>query len=275
MRTPAINPRAAESIGGPPPASQAPPLGECPGAPPAAGPWKAGQVSDAGTPLGKGFTVGATVYVRQEGEGVWQILRLAGGGAARAVRRRVTQTQVMDFVRGLGDALPAGKQAQLAQAWERLEPKHAGFLPGTRIPRFYQGLPIQLRATAPAVLEKDWQADWDERAIYFERRVWVNPPRKVDPEQDEEDIRVTLEHESYERAQANRIADDLAPYADPATRARLAEENEGLAHARTIGMVDGYFGPDAEQDYYRGADKQFALRRGFKEAASWPDGAET
>lgn len=285
MRLPNVNTRAPEAVGGPAPAAEAPALATATQTPAPVGPWRAGKVSDAGTPLGVGFRVGATVYAQDEGAGVWRLLALGPGLGAQALgietrrpgatRRRITQTQLLDFVVELGEALPDGTQERLAAAWAALEPAHAGFHEGTQIPRFYRGLAVRFCAATPAVKEKDWQADWDavRPELYFEQRVWLNPPREPGPEQDAEDIRVTLEHEAEERAAALRIADELAPYAAPADRARLAVENEGLAHAQVIGPVDGFWGPDAEQRYYREADKPFMDRRGFeKETADWPDG---
>lgn len=227
------------------------------------GEWLIATVGDDGTPLGDAFPVGATVYVRQAvGDEYWLLLL-----GPKPARRFLTGTQVLDFTEGAYP--PADDQAGLTAAWEALDPPHAGFLE-EGVPRYHRYRRVVIVDSTPVVSQKDWEADWGPDVLELERKN-LHPPVPLPPADRQADIDDCLAHESNEAEQSyfgQGGACDRFPYASPADLDRVARELEGLMHARTIGIVEGFTGPGAELLYYL-AFKQLMIRKGFKEAAGW------
>lgn len=248
-----------------------------PGRPsPAYGPWRAAIITDVGRPFGRPFQLKARAFYREIlGADPWadpatHHVLLPGIGAP-AARRWVTQTQLDGATAAeAGNAVGEAEQARLSAEWDRLEPKPAGNHPGTRIPLRWRGMDTRLTATNPEVAGPGWQGDTVPGApgaqayvIVVEAAVWAMPPAKPPPEVDEAQIRDLLEHEAVEFEEKERIVDMRWPQISAADRARCFDELEGPAHVRTIGIVEGYYGPDAERRYLKQNDYRIMRERGF------------
>lgn len=287
MRMPKLNERGAAAAVPATPVGMAGALAASgvPGVPavPRFGPWKSAEVTDVGRPMGRQFSVGETVYYRETlgadpDAPIHLFLRGtraaggAAGGAAPGVRRWLTQTQLDgatdEHEADVGDAL----QGALNAEWQALEPPHAGFHPGTRIPLRYCGLDTRVLVTNPEVKGPGWQGDTVFAApaardrlpiLAAEMDVWVAPPQMPPAEEFERMMQDLLAHEAVEYEQKERLVDGRWPHISAADRARCFDEMEGPAHLYTIGAVEGYYGPDAERRYLVECDYAIMRRLGF------------
>lgn len=243
------------------------------------GEWLEATVSDDGTPLGDAFPVGSTVYIRQPDGKTFNVPDRAGNPqpqfeywmllpGPRPVRRFLTGDQVVNFTEG--NYPPAPNQGELTALWTSLDPPHAGFLE-EGVPRYSRYKKVVIADTTPIVTEKDWEADWDRGVIYLERRN-LHPPIPLSPEERQQDIDDCLAHESSEHDESYDGEDGACaryPNASPADLDRVAEELQGLMHARTIAKVEGFSGPGAEAMYWL-AFKQLMVKKGFAaDVAKW------
>lgn len=246
---------------------------------PAFGLWKSARVTDTERPMGRQFRVGERVYYRDgetifhEAQQIAAVHVLKPGLALNGrlgVRRWVEGSQLDgatdDHRPDVGDA----EQKRLTALWDALEPKHAGFHPGTRIPRRMMGYDVRLADRNPEVDPKGWQADTVFGAgappfeiVILERGFWVNAPKRPDPEQAAADIRETLAHEIEELEEKGELVDERWPNISDAARQVCLDEMEGIAHTITIGTVDGFYGPDANRRYLRESYYPMLRRWGF------------
>jgi hypothetical protein len=238
------------------------------------GQWKSARVTDVGRPLGRQFVVGERVYYRDGDEG-WKHLLKPGPG--RPVRRWMSETQLDDTTDTHAPDVEQRQQTRLTAQWDALEPKHAGFHPGTRIPRRYKGLDVLIVANNPEVRPAGWQADTVAKAgappymaMVFERDFWAPlgaKGRLPSMEQRERDIAESLEHELVELAEKGRRVDERYPCISDGDRARCLDEQEGPAHAYTVAAVDGFYGPGGEERYLRESYYPMLRRWGFGKEA--------
>jgi len=251
-----------EAIAQPVPQMPQAPLGE----------WKSARITDVGRPIGKQFMLRERVYYRDgdmvRGIAAVHLLVLrANGGTRRWLSRTQLRGATNDWTADVG----VKEQASLSNLWNSLDPKPAGFHPGTQIPLRYKSLDVRLVEKNPEVNGICWQGDTTpgpkgvppNMEILVERAVMVNPPVKPSAEQDQRDIADLLEHELVELVLKGQIVDERWPYISDADRQRCMDEMEGPGHVLTIGQVEEFYGEDAERRYLAENDYPFLRRRGF------------
>lgn len=232
--------------------------------------------------MGKPFSVGERVFYREtlgrDPDAPYHLLCPTGAGGAGGVRRWLTETQLDGATTDHAADVSEAQQAILSALWNRLEPEHAGYHPGTQIPLRYCGLDVQITESNPEVKGPGWQGDTvssktpvpPNMKLIVERAVWVNPPIPQPAEVDAAQILDLLRHESVELCCKGEIVDRRWPFISDAARAVCLDEMEGPAHLSTIGRVEGYCGADAERRYLRELDYPIMRQRGFgKLVDSW------
>lgn len=242
------------------------------------GPWQARVVTDTGRPIARPFEVGQRVYVRRrpgishEGldlpQGLYQLFR----PGADAQRREVSQTQLDNATRALEDAVPVGTQARLSKEWALLVPKGAGFHPGTGVPRRWYGFDVALPLGNPDVAGPGWQGDSVRKVgappfyqFILEPALVVSPPNRPSEEELARIVQDWLEHEQLEWIIKAALTDRENPMLSDLDRSRRMEELEGPAHALTVMLHDGFYGPDGERRYLVEKDYATVIRLGHPE----------
>ena len=248
------------------------------------GPWRVVTITDVGRPIGRPFQLGQSAYVRRRPGISYEGLELPQAlyhlylpgpvgpvtMVGSAQRREISQTQLDNATKPAAAEVSERDQRRYSDGWAALVPKTAPLHKGTLVPTRWYGDDVALPQSNPDVSAQGWQGDSVRRTMaqpgygyILDPSCVVHPPSPPSPEQLAFMIRDWLEHERLELIIKAALADRENPMLSEVDRARRMEEVEGIAHAYTVMLHDGYYGPDGERRYLEESDYATMTQLGF------------